>query len=199
VTREDWLVGNDRRTEAVDRIHAAATELITQRGFEAFTIDTLAARVHCSPATIYRHAGGKRAILEGVLLRLSADIVASVTEAIAGMTGRERVIHAIVIALQHIRSEPLRGLMRGTIRPGFDSHWLTTSPVVTGLAERMLGRADPLAAQWLIRVFFSLMFWPGADRDSEYQLVRHFVDPVFDRGAPVDVTPSFPLSDTGSP
>jgi len=45
---DDWLVGGDRRTVATERIYDAATDLITREGPDAFDIDTLAARVHCS-------------------------------------------------------------------------------------------------------------------------------------------------------
>ncbi len=53
---EDWLVGRDRHSEAAERIYAAAADLMTRQGYDAFNIETLAAAVHCSPATIYRHA-----------------------------------------------------------------------------------------------------------------------------------------------
>ena len=57
MTRSDWLVGGDRRTAAAERIYAAATDLIARDGMDAFDIDTLASRVHCSRATIYRMRG----------------------------------------------------------------------------------------------------------------------------------------------
>ena len=62
MSRTDWLVGHDRRTAAAERIYAAATDMIASGGLDAFDVDTLASRVHCSRATIYRHAGGKAEI-----------------------------------------------------------------------------------------------------------------------------------------
>lgn len=56
---EDWLVGRNRRDEAADRIYAAAATLLARHGYDAFSIDALAAAVHCSPATIYRHTGAR--------------------------------------------------------------------------------------------------------------------------------------------
>jgi AcrR family transcriptional regulator len=64
--RDDWLVGGDRRTIAAERIYAAATELIAREGLDALGIDTLAGRVQCSRATIYRYAGGKAEIRDAV-------------------------------------------------------------------------------------------------------------------------------------
>ena len=78
--RHDWLVGRDRRSEAAERIYAAAADLIARRGYEAFTIEALAAQVHCSPATIYRHAGGKAAIRDAVVATQATRIVDSARE-----------------------------------------------------------------------------------------------------------------------
>ena len=69
MTRSDWLVGGDRRTAAAERIYEAATDLIARHGLDALDVDTLAARVHCSRATIYRHVGGKAEIRDAALIR----------------------------------------------------------------------------------------------------------------------------------
>jgi AcrR family transcriptional regulator len=177
MAREDWLVGRDRGSEAADRIYAAASELVSRVGFEAFTIETLAAEVHCSPATIYRHAGGKAAIREAVTMRTSSRIVGLVCEAIKGLEGTERVVTAILVALEHIRAEPLGDLMMGSIRPSHEGVWLTASPGVAQLAQEVIGSDDPLAAQWLLRVTLALWYWPAEDRDTEYALVKRFVGP----------------------
>jgi AcrR family transcriptional regulator len=179
LSQRDWLVGSDRRREAADRIHAAAAELIAARGFKALTIDALAAEVHCSPATIYRNAGGKTAILEAVLAQMSARIVKQVTAAITNLHGAERIVTAVVVALELIRAEPLGASMMGAIRPGVDSEWLTGSPMVVELAEQMIGHHDPAAAQWLIRATFALWYWPVMDREREREIVARFIGPPF--------------------
>ena len=82
MARSDWLVGGDRGAAAAERIYAAATDVIARDGFEAFDIDALAVRVHCSRATIYRHAGGKAEIRDAVLVRAAARIVEEVRWAV---------------------------------------------------------------------------------------------------------------------
>src|SRR6516225_5500329 len=89
---DDWLVGRDRHSEAAERIYAAAADLISREGYEAFTIEAVAARVHCSPATIYRHAGGKAAIRDAVVARQAARIVDTTREAIKNLEGPDRVV-----------------------------------------------------------------------------------------------------------
>src|ERR1700756_5153902 len=103
----DWLVGRDRRDEASERIYIAAADLISRNGFDAFTIEALGKKTHCSPATIYRHVGGKTAIRDAVTVRLSARIVAAVRNTIKDLRGPDRVVTAVLVALQQIRSEPL--------------------------------------------------------------------------------------------
>ena len=97
--RDDWLVGGDRREIAAERIYDAATDLMTREGPGALDIDTLASQVHCSRATIYRYVGGKAEIRDTVLARAGARIIESVRQAVQKLSGPERVITAITVAL----------------------------------------------------------------------------------------------------
>ncbi|WP_068178752.1 helix-turn-helix domain-containing protein [Mycobacterium sp. UM_CSW] len=176
MARDDWLVGRDRRSEATERIFAAAADLISREGYEGFTIEALAARVHCSPATIYRHAGGKAAIRDAVVTIQAARIVDATREAIKDLRGSDRVVAATIIALQRLRADPLAQLMQSMhVNPV--SEWVISSPIVTGLAAEMVGpdNDDPLAAQWLIRVFLALWCWPLKDPDAERALIQRFL------------------------
>jgi len=174
--RDEWLVGRDRRSEATERIYTTAADLIARVGYEGFTIASLAARVHCSPATIYRHAGGKAAIRDAVIAIQAARIVDTTREAIRDLKGPDRVMTATILALQRLRSDPLAQLMR-SIHATPVSEWVTSSPTVTSLAAEMLGPEldDPLNVQWLIRVFLALWCWPLKDPAAERALVQRFL------------------------
>ncbi|OBF62422.1 transcriptional regulator [Mycobacterium sp. 852002-51971_SCH5477799-a] len=176
MARDDWLVGRDRRSEAAERIYTAATDIIARHGYEGFTIEALAARVHCSPATIYRHAGGKATIRDAVVGIQAARIVDVTREAIQDLRGPERVVTATIMALERLRSDPLAQLMR-SIHAAPVSDWVISSPTVTTLAAEMLGpdNDDPLAAQWLIHVFLALWSWPLKDPAAERALVERFL------------------------
>ena len=145
MARNDWLIGGDRRSEATERIYAAATDLVSRTGFENFSIEALAAAVHCAPATIYRNAGGKKAILEAVTLRMSARIVEAVRMEMENLQGTDRVVAAIAVALARIRAEPLGPLIMGSIQPNHDGEWLTEGIVTlrTALQFALLGGIDP--------------------------------------------------------
>ena len=53
--------------------------------------------------------------------------------------------------------------------------------LVTRFADEMVGLSapDPLAAQWLIRAFLALWYWPLKDADAEHQMVRRFLGPPY--------------------
>lgn len=153
---------------------------MSRQGYDAFSIDALAAIVHCSPATIYRHAGGKSAIRDAVMSRQAEHILDSVREAITGLTGSERIVTATTVALQRMRSDPLTRTMRPMTGSPRDE-WLTDSPIVARFANEMigLGKPDPLAAQWLVRVFLALWYWPLKDQEAEQLMVRRFLGPPY--------------------
>ncbi|STZ88504.1 transcriptional regulator [Mycolicibacterium fortuitum] len=137
--RTDWLVGGNRRAEAAERIYSAAAELAARDGLDALDIDVLAARVHCSRATIYRHAGGKAQIRDAVLARLAVSIVGEVRRAVDGLSGAERVLTAITVALQRIRCDPMFGLLLASLRGGGVMADLTQSSVPAAFATELTG------------------------------------------------------------
>lgn len=178
---DDWLVGGDRRALAAERILAAATDLMSRVGPDAFNIDALAARVHCSRATIYRHVGGKADILEAVTARLAGRIVDHVRRTVDGLDGPDRVLTAITVAVEQIRSDPARGLLLDSVRGARGNSWLTASSTTAGFATELTGLAadDPRAGQWIVRLVLSMVFWPGADARAELQMLERFVAPAF--------------------
>lgn len=179
--RADWLVGGDRRFEAAERIYTAAAETAARDGLDALDIDALAAQVHCSRATVYRHAGGKAQIRDAVLARLAAAIVAEVRRAVEGLTGAERVLTAVTVALHRIRADPMFGLLLGSLRSGGGMADLARSPVPAAFATELTGldEDDPAAAAWIVRLVLSLLVWPGPDETTERQMLRRFVAPAF--------------------
>lgn len=182
VVREDWVVGGDRRAAAAERIYAAAADLVIRDGLDGLDIDVLAERVHCSRATIYRHAGGKAQIRDAVLLRVAARIVDTVRHAVDGLAGPERVLTAITVAVDQIRADPVRRLMMssGTV-PGLSE--LRSSPVLTSLAAELSGLTDedPQAALWIVHIVLSLAFMPIGDSRTEREVLQRFVTPAFAR------------------
>ena len=38
---------------------------------------------------------------------------------------------------------------------------------------------DPLAAQWLVRAFLAMWYWPLKDTDADEEMVRRFLGPAY--------------------
>jgi AcrR family transcriptional regulator len=179
----DWLFEEGRRAVASERLYAAAAELISRHGYDAFTVDVLAARVHCSRATIYRYVGGKAQIRDAVLARSAARIVAVVRDSVEGLTGAERVLTAIEVAVAQIRSDPAGQLFVESAKGARGTSWLTASPAVTDFANELTGLADdPRAAKWIVRLVLSLLFWPDTDAHAEHMMLERYVAPAFAAG-----------------
>jgi AcrR family transcriptional regulator len=180
MVRDDWVVGGARRAAAAERIYAAATELVVRDGLDAFDIDALAARVHCSRATVYRYAGGKTQIRDAVLMRLATGIVDTVRHAVDGLAGAERVVTAVTVALREVRSNPLRRLLLASANSP-ELVELQANPMLQQLAAELtgVGADDPPAARWIVHLVLSLAHWPIGSPDTEEQMIRRFVGPAF--------------------
>lgn len=182
MTGADWLVGDARRTVAIERIYAAAADFLARDGLNALDIDKLARQVHCSRATIYRYVGGKSEIRNVVIQRVAARITESVRLAVKDLGGRERLVTAIIMSVQQIRADPLGQLVINSIRGGTtEVSWLSESDLLADFASDLAGLADgdQQAASWIVRVVLSLMFWPDEDEQIERELVEQFVAPAF--------------------
>ncbi len=182
VSRDDWLFDDGRHATATERIYAMATELIVREGFDAFSVDALAERSHCSRATIYRYVGGKKQIRDAVLAGTAARIIETVRISVEGRAGPERVLTAIEVAVGEIRSDPMGRLFLDSAAAGGGGWtWLTASPVVADFATELTGIAgdDAPAARWIVRLVMSLLFWPDADPRAEHQMLQRFVAPAF--------------------
>jgi AcrR family transcriptional regulator len=70
-----------RQTELLDQLEA----LFLAEGFARFTLDDLAARLHCSKTTLYALAGSK----EQLALRVVRHFFRKATDAVEAQTGRE--------------------------------------------------------------------------------------------------------------
>lgn len=180
--REDWLFDGGRGALATERIYAAATELIDRHGFDAFSIDTLAVRLNCSRATVYRYVGGKADIRDAVVARTASRIIDTVRQRVEGRSGPDRALTAIEVAVAQIRSDPAGQLFVESARGARGTTWLTTSPAVADFAAELTGLADDdaQAAQWIVRLVMALLFWPGTDARAEHQMLQRFVAPAFE-------------------
>lgn len=96
------------------------------------------------------------------------------------MTGAERVLTAVTVAVRRIRADPMVDLLLSSVRTGGGVTALTESQVPAAFATELGGLADDhAAAEWMVRLVLSLLVWPGADEATEQEMLRRFVVPAF--------------------
>ena len=132
-----------------------------------------------------RHVGGQPATGDtNQRQRMAARIIETVRANVEGRRGPERVLTAIEVAVAEIRSDPAGQLFLDSARGGRGWNWLTASPAVADFATELTGLADDdaRAAQWIVRLVLSLLFWPDADPHGEHLMLQRFVAPAFAEG-----------------
>jgi hypothetical protein len=82
----------------------------------------------------------------------------------------------VTVALERIRADPLGQALITSTRAASDMAWIVDSPMTRALASELNGLAeDALAAQWIVRVVLSLLYWPVVDPAAEREMIRRFV------------------------
>lgn len=191
--------GDAKRTAIVD----AATAAFLAQGYEAASMDAIAADACVSKRTVYNHFPSKRDLFRAVTQRLYAGLLeadallAPVDE--APETALPRLARAI---LKHLRQPEVQGLLRLVIAEqqripelAAEFHSVGKGPAV-GLAERYfaaqcergrLGVADPLlAAQQFLGAIKESLFWPAliglptpADEDAVIEAATAMILQVY--------------------
>jgi AcrR family transcriptional regulator len=163
-----------------ERMYRAAAKLIAQRGITHFSADEVATEVGCSRATLYRYVGGRSAIVDAIVCRVTTSLEEQIRQAVAGFSGPDRVVEMILAAVAATRAEPvtvevLRHASTKHIRAHLDSQELLEAAL--GLAG--LRADDHAAAEALVRIIWSIVQLPLDDSDSERALIERFVKPAF--------------------
>jgi AcrR family transcriptional regulator len=174
---DDWLVNGDRNQTARDRLYALATEMIGGAGLDRFDLNDLARRAHCSRATVYRHVGGKKQLLEAVWAFSSAAVVTEVEKSVAGLEGRERALLAITVAVRAIRADPVIRQFVESRRVYAAADTVIHSPTIIATAAELMGldAADGVQVRFAIRSILSIVTLPPRDPTEERALVEILV------------------------
>ena len=96
------LTAAQRRAQLIEVGRATFAE----RGFEATSVEEIAARAHVSKPILYEHFGGKEGLYAVIVDREIEHVVARISEAIAVGTPRERVDRAALAFLTYVEEHP---------------------------------------------------------------------------------------------
>ncbi|TEA04044.1 Bacterial regulatory protein, tetR family [Mycobacteroides salmoniphilum] len=195
----DWLHQGDRHGAAANRIVSVAATQIARHGLDRLNLDVVAREAGCSRATVYRHIGGKTAIVDAVLARNITSVTADIQRAVESADARRRAVTAITASLAAIRNDPVVNAMVATMSPASLGSYLTPSSEIPRSASTFTGLADETAAQWISRVVMAFLFWPATDPALESEMIERFVYPVLKDATASRVSASAASESTISP
>ena len=96
------LTGSARRAQLIE----IARAVFAKRGFEATSVEEIAARAKVSKPIVYEHFGGKEGLYAVLVDREMDHVVTRISEAITSGTPRERVERAALAFLTYVRDQP---------------------------------------------------------------------------------------------
>lgn len=142
-----------------DRIVAAALQSFGTRGYEATSLDQLAAELGVTKQTILYHHASKAALLDAVVDRASADLIEAFDAALAVAGGGWERVEAVVRSVFRLalRRPELLGLVREVSRLG--------PPAATRVAANL----EPLVER--ARAFLAAEMDAGRVRRSDPSLL----------------------------
>lgn len=108
-------MARQKKTRVAPRLSAAARRaqlleiargVFAKRGYEATSVEEIAARAKVSKPIVYEHFGGKEGLYAVLVDREMESVVQRISEAISSGTPRERVERAAMAFLSYVRDQP---------------------------------------------------------------------------------------------
>jgi len=151
-----------------DRILDAARRLVTQSGTRRLSLTEVATLAGVSRPTLYRYFVSKEELVEALGKREYRRFNATMSAAIAGATGAERLEAAIDVAASFLRDQPPRHLI--DLDPGFvNDEVARVLPMLTAALADVFA-ADLAAA--IARTAMSHYVFPDPDTTAARRQMR---------------------------
>src|SRR5437762_2256570 len=100
--RRQRLAASARRAQLVE----VGRMVFAQRGYEATSVEEIAARAGISKPIVYEHFGGKEGLYAVIVDREVEHIVGRIVEAISSGSPRERLERAALAFLAYVKERP---------------------------------------------------------------------------------------------
>ena len=96
------MSGQERREQLLD----VGRQLFADKGFEAVTVEEIAAKAKVSKPMVYEHFGGKEGLYAVVVDREMEYVIAQISAAISEGTPRDRVEAASLAFMRYVKERP---------------------------------------------------------------------------------------------
>jgi AcrR family transcriptional regulator len=179
------MTGQERRTQLLD----IGRKLFAERGFEATSIEEVAARAGVTKPVVYEHFGGKEGLYAVVVDREMERVLAGITGALSGGSARQLLEQAALAFLVYIEEQPdgFRILVRDSpVASSTGTFASLISDIATQVEHVLAGEFklrgyDPrlagLYSQALVgMVALTGQWWLDARKPKRDQVVAHLVN-----------------------
>jgi AcrR family transcriptional regulator len=102
----------ERSAATIDGIVSAARKLFMSRGFEAVSIDDIAAAADVTKGAVYHHFPSKQSVFETVLDRVQAELAGQINARIASNKGKRTPETMAMNVLAYLKAASEPGLRR---------------------------------------------------------------------------------------
>jgi AcrR family transcriptional regulator len=132
------MTGKERRTQLLD----VGRTLFAEKGFDATSIEELAARAGVTKPVVYEHFGGKEGLYAVVVDREMERLLDGVTGALSGGSARELLEQAATAFLVYIEEQPdgFRILVRDSPVASTSGTFASLISDIASQVEHVLGR-----------------------------------------------------------
>jgi AcrR family transcriptional regulator len=196
--RRKRMTGPQRREQLLD----VGCSLFAERGFDATSVEEVAARAGVSKPVIYAHFGGKDGLYAAVVNREMDSLLAMMSEALSGGSPRELLEQAARGFLRYVEcyTDGFRILVKGS---GVGSSTGTLTRLLDQVAARVadiLSRGfalrgydeslAPMYAQMLVgMVAFTGQWWLDVRSPDRDEVVAHVVNLAWNGLSQLDAAP----------
>lgn len=176
--------------------------IFAENGYDAATVEDIAAAAGVSKPVVYEHFGGKEGLYAVVCDRELAYLGAEITDALEGEGSRRRIERAAMALLRYVeeRTDGFRILVRESYPAGGSSYSTllndATASVTYILEEEFVARGfDPVTtsvyAQALVgMVSGTAQWWLDVRTPSKEEVAAHIVNLCFNGLSHLDPAPS---------
>ena len=197
------MTGKERRQQLLD----VGRTLFAERGFEATSIEEVAARAGVSKPVVYEHFGGKEGLYAVVVDRETQLLLDRLTQALTSGQGRELLEQAALALLEYIETstDGFRILVRDSpvaTATGTFSSLLNdiASQVEHILSEQFVGRGlnaklAPMYSQMLVgMVALTGQWWLDVRKPKRSEVAAHLVNLAWNGLSGLEARPELRLN-----
>jgi len=192
------MTGRERREQLLD----VGRSLFAEKGFEATSIEEIAARAGVSKPVVYEHFGGKEGLYAVVVDREMSDLLNRLTAALSSGHPRKLVEQSALALLTYIeeQTDGFRILSRDSPVAGASGTFSSLLSDIASQVEHILGREfaargistelAPMYAQMLVgMVALTGQWWLEERKPKREEVAAHLVNLGWNGLAHLEATP----------